>query len=509
MNKKIFNKVEEFYILITILCYTLFSIGPVVALIKYTPFYSYQKYLGILGIIIIMADVIVHRKVFLDKNIIFMYVMAAIAVVSSLLTRQYGIKDNIFNIAWFGIMIYIFYNYARKCDKGQFEKFFRRIFYMVSSIRLVTILFSITSFLFHVGYDLITNPFSPESMSRQGFQENRLFGAFFSINNAALVTGIILVISIYMLFKEDKKGLKIFCGVNSFFSLVYIILSGSRSAYLGLILVVFLASIYYTVINYKKDGSAVVRWLISGVKSAVIVFVFMLAVGLLKDGLSLLPAMNAFEDGRHSYKVFISRLPETYVEGYDSNGMIIDELEEEEEELEGEDIDDILNRKDTGSGNISNNRFGIWKDYMSLYKEIGLIGLSPCNYSYEVIEQRPDLSIVQHIKEYYPSMYEDGKIYHPHNGYIFVYVSTGLIGVLCLIGFLLASFIDLIRYFVREKEKTSSLVIVFSLVIVYCLFDILFDQGVFLLSDLVSCIFWLVAGYVIKTVNETKQIKVK
>ena len=40
--------------------------------------------------------------------------------------------------------------------------------------------------------------------------------------------------------------------------------------------------------------------------------------------------------------------------------------------------------------------------------------------------------IVEYIKTYFPEKYDAGIIYHVHNGYLMVYVSTGIIGIVLL-----------------------------------------------------------------------------
>ncbi len=84
-KKKIVNKVEEYYIIVTIMCYVLGGIAPVVAAIKYTPLYSYQRYLGIIGVLLIMTDIIVNKTIYKEKHSLFLY--ALLFVASDILNR--------------------------------------------------------------------------------------------------------------------------------------------------------------------------------------------------------------------------------------------------------------------------------------------------------------------------------------------------------------------------------------------------------------------------------------
>lgn len=132
-------------------------------------------------------------------------------------------------------MFFIFYQFSLKCGMERFKNICHKLYYIIAVIWLMAIIFSIISFLYNVGYGLITNPYTPEALTRQGFSENRLFGVFMSINVLAITSGVLLLISIYMLGKEKKLYAKGFCIINMFFDIIYIILSGSRSAYYGLL----------------------------------------------------------------------------------------------------------------------------------------------------------------------------------------------------------------------------------------------------------------------------------
>ncbi len=76
---KIINKIEEYYIIITVMCYVVCGIAPVVAMIKYTPLYSYQRYLGIIGIFLIIIDIIVNKTIYKEKHGLCLYLLLLVA----------------------------------------------------------------------------------------------------------------------------------------------------------------------------------------------------------------------------------------------------------------------------------------------------------------------------------------------------------------------------------------------------------------------------------------------
>lgn len=495
--KKIVNKVEEYYVIVTIMCYVLCGLAPVVAAIKYTPLYSYQKYLGIIGILIILVDIIVNKTIYREKYSLLLYALLFIASVSSVMTINYGFKKNIFNLAWTLIMFFIFYQFSLKCGMERFKNICHKLYYIIAVIWLMAIIFSIISFLYNVGYGLITNPYTPEALTRQGFLENRLFGVFMSINVAAITSGVLLLISIYMLGKEKKLYAKGFCIINMFFDIIYIILSGSRSAYYGLLFIGMIYVIYAIYSYLKPKKSVIVKWSLSLFGSVVSVICIMIAVSVAKNVLETVPKFSIFENKKIVYEQFIGKLPYTEMPEKESLN---------EEEIDGEIAveSESLHRKDISAENISNNRFQIWGDYLRLYRKIGLVGLSPCNYSKVIAENYPDIYIVKYIKDFHPDLYEEGTIYHPHSLYLEIYVATGIIGVLCFFGFWILCLKDVIVYLKYYKGKIPPVIVMGMLIVIYGLFTAIFDQGLFFLTNIVSCIFWIVLGYVMTTITEKR-----
>lgn len=79
MNKEqkinILNKLTKVYILFSIMCYFIFLIAPIESLIMYTPFYSFQKYLGIVGCILLIFDLALTKTIFKGKRVLYLYLI--------------------------------------------------------------------------------------------------------------------------------------------------------------------------------------------------------------------------------------------------------------------------------------------------------------------------------------------------------------------------------------------------------------------------------------------------
>ena len=121
------------------------------------------------------------------------------------------------------------------------------------------------------------------------------------------------------------------------------------------------------------------------------------------------------------------------------------------------------------------------------------MGLSPGNYMQYIMENHADLYIVDYIKQNYPAKYESGIIYHVHSGYMMVYVSAGIAGILSLAVFVLLYLIRLIAIILKNKKVSSLFIGAFALVVSGAL-SAFFDEGLFFQNNVQTTIFWFALG---------------
>ena len=157
------------------------------------------------------------------------------------------------------------------------------------------------------------------------------------------------------------------------------------------------------------------------------------------------------------------------------------EQDEEEESL--------LGRKDV-QHNPGTFRMEIWLDYLGLYKDIGLFGLSPENNSKYIQEHYPDLFIVDYIRRAYPDDYERGYVFHPHSGYLKVFVSTGFAGIFLLLIFMILCGANI--FFYLKRTARPSLDFLFSFLVVFAgALTAVFDTELFFSINPATFLFWL------------------
>ncbi|MBF0715447.1 O-antigen ligase family protein [Gemelliphila palaticanis] len=481
MKEKIdsYNYVVKVYIYLTIICHILFLMSPIVTFIVGTPLYSFQKYFAGIGILLVLIDIIFYRFIFKLKYAYIFYSIFFVSIVSSLYTVKYGIKHNLFDILWYFIIVSIFYSYTLRLDKELFKKQLLYLYNHVAFIWSVGCILSIPSFLFNVGYYSKVNPHYIDGYIRQGFLENRLFGIFMAMYNSAMTSSVLLVIGIFI-YLVNKKNYLLFYNV---LFITHILLSGTRSSMISLIFTFSILIGYYVFcknINYrhfKKIGVSILAF----ITSCLLIYG---GFSLYKKALSYVPNIYILKSNQNNYHDIIQKFP-----------MI------KKEELKDKSYEHILEREDANFENPSNNRLDIWLDYFKIYKEIGFIGLSPNNYSKYIQEHAPDLFIVQYVKDSMPERYKNGDIYEPHNSYLYLYVSTGLIGLSSFMIFLIILIIKILKYLNQKRYVDTYFYMSISLIIFY-LSNMFFDSIVLFDNDAITIVFWLLLGFVTKIVSK-------
>nr|WP_306790245.1 O-antigen ligase family protein [Trueperella sp. zg.1013] len=455
VRKEFFDKIVLHYIWITIVVFTLMIISPVLSFLTKTPFYHLQSYLGIFGALLLAVDVLLQRTVFKAKYVYLLYLISFIALIATVRTREFGIKDNLFSIAWATISFSLFYSISARIEKEEFIKTMDMYIHLLFLIWSIACLVSIAQFFMDIGYTYVINPLAEDvSIARQGFLQNRLFGIFDPINHAAYISLMLFILTLYEFRK--KRKFKWLYSIPAVLFVVHIILSGSRSAKFSLLICSFIGFFLLYRSHFKKVNFK--RTVIALVLSACFMVGVYYSIRVYSNGLSTISSLLNTNNSKPSDK-------------------------------------DVLDRNEDLKDNFSNNRLAIWKDYLDNYREFGVIGLSPGNYMKYIAKNQPNLYIVQYVKTNFPEKFAAGAIYHTHNGYLKVFVSTGYIGILSLLAFLLLSFKDNFLY-VKRITHVQDLYVFSFLIVISGLISAIFDQGIFFMENTPAFFFWMFAGLI-------------
>ena len=473
MRYPVWNRIILCYVGLSLIVFVLFLIAPVVTFMAKTPLYHIKRYLGLVGGALLLVDVFTNRVLWRGPWCVLLYLVCALSAAASVLTIEYGIRTNLFMIAWTLIQMTLFYSCCYRTDRASMKRYLGRLFAIVMIIWTVACIVSIYQFLFKIKYVYVIDPRSDDlSTARQGFMEKRLFGIFNPLNHAAYVSVMLFISGLYYLVRSRKAIPIILLVIGELATACHVILSGSRSAMVSLL---FCSALFgFAIVKSRVPGHMAKR-IVLAFGSAVICVV--LAFGIYtgsKSALSLLPSAisQSASSGQKSSK-----------SGKNANKP-------------KEDAEDILERTDI-EDNVSNNRFRIWKDYLSLYDEIGLLGLSPGNYMSYIRDHNPDLYIVRYIRDNFPEKYEGGVIYHVHNGYLMAFVSSGILGAALAGVFLILCAIRALKHLFSRNRISAEVITCFCVVSAGCI-NAMFDSAVFFHDSAPTFIFWIALGALMK-----------
>lgn len=492
MTKKIFalDRLVTAWIAISLIVAAMGLCTPLVTSVRNTPIYYAPVLLGLLGLLLLLVDLCTKRITLQAKGIWLLFLVILSCSISAIYTRHYDVLNNVFLIVWTTLFFTLFYTFPYHCATLKIKpKNIHAFLKIITLFWLIICLFSFLSFIFNVGYFTATVPGETSYSTRQGFYENRLFGLTPSIMQASIFSGILFIYSLYSYKNATKKTSRyyFFCAALVFF--IHVILAGTRSTILGLFVILFL-TVFYSIAKHPNSLQKSAQRIIIAILAATFTVIVAINIEFLaKSGLTLLPNTEITQRYHNNYADFIeSTLPHT-------KAIHSDESFSENQDLE------ILTRKDTES--ISNHRFEIWKDYLQLVPSFGAFGLSPNNFHNEIQAKHSDLYIATYIKENYPLVYQEGKVYHPHNAYLVMLVSSGFVGFISICIFLFTRIKDSIKYLITSSSTHWHFYCSVS-IITFMLITSLFDLGLWFDST-VSIItegFWLILGYLQKQISD-------
>lgn len=463
----VFDTVVTVYVAVVLLFQILLQISPVVTLMSYTPLINIQAYLGILGAVLIVVDLFTSKRIWQGTYCVFLFAICALALFSSVRMISYGVKESLYKLCWGTIQFAVYYSCVRRLRSEKLKKFLKILYIVVLVVWLIACCISLYQFACQIGYKYVVNPMAQDSSAnRQGFYDNRLFGIFYTLNHAAYTSLLFFLIGLVSIFKAKRTRDKILLAISNVILLCYIILSVSRSAMYALLACIFCMT--FLLVRSKLKMKSMHRLLLSTVAAVLAVVLSFYAL----QGL----------------KLVLSDVPDVTVEESDLPS-----------------VDPDKNRLDRELGDDeSNGRMNIWRDYLSLYKEVGPIGLSLGNYMPYIKEHHPELYIVDYVKETYPDLYESGIIYHMHSGYLMVYVTAGWIGALMMIAFIILCAIRLCKK-LAESHRTPYTILCAFLLVAAGGISAMVDEGVFFQNNPQTTVFWLALGVLMKECSSAEK----
>lgn len=402
----------------------------------------------LLGVLLGLYNFFVKKAYLFVRKIEYLIIFFAMNIITSLLVMKYGFSTNIKNLVVFFIYFFaiypIFQNFSREKSRILFNVFFS----VITVANTVGVFLSLVQFFMLIGYRVFDYK---GLLIRQGFVESRLFGILASPNYLSIIS-LIIIIYLWMRLSALNKIVKTLAISSIILNFAYIVLSGSRTTYICLVVAAFL----YSLIKFEYSNKA---------KSFVTV---LLTVGLV---------FLSYNGVKYS--------SDLYLKAHSAEIQLNKE--------KGENNNLTLERTDTSEENISNNRFAIWQSTASFIPKRPLFGYSAGNW-YEL------------GKTYDASAYIIKEHYLTHNGYLELLFYNGLFGFLPFAAFMISFIWASIKKFLKDKKDkiTDNELVSGLLMTVVILISNLFLSSTLYGISLLGCILFIISGYYFSVISKKR-----
>ena len=402
----------------------------------------------LLGVLLGLYNFFVKKAYLFVRKIEYLIIFFAMNIITSLLVMKYGFSTNIKNLVVFFIYFFaiypIFQNFSREKSRILFNVFFS----VITVANTVGVFLSLVQFFMLIGYRVFDYK---GLLIRQGFVESRLFGILASPNYLSIIS-LIIIIYLWMRLSALNKIIKTLAISSIILNFAYIVLSGSRTTYICLVVAAFL----YSLIKFEYSNKA---------KSFVTV---LLTVGLV---------FLSYNGVKYS--------SDLYLKAHSAEILLNKE--------KGENNNLTLERTDTSEENISNNRFAIWQSTASFIPKRPLFGYSAGNW-YEL------------GKTYDASAYIIKEHYLTHNGYLELLFYNGILGFLPFAAFMISFIWASIKKFLKDKKDkiTDNELVSGLLMTVVILISNLFLSSTLYGISLLGCILFMISGYYFSVISKKR-----
>ncbi|MEG0546059.1 MAG: O-antigen ligase family protein [Oscillospiraceae bacterium] len=425
---------------------------------------TFAYIIAALGGMFFIYRLINYKKFVSSKGIFLLIAFCGSYALSSLVTRQYGLGENIQAMIWMVIQFFILYAYDKSQSIDNDKK----------ELNIIAHFFMIYTFIAcAVGIAmLITDYYSfevrDETSIIMGFLWNRLWGLYTDPNYGAVFSVVTMVLSAFY-FKLASKPVKAFYIVNCILQLLYIAFSDSRTGLISMF-VTFFALSYLLLLRWKKieNKNVFLKGSICIALSLVVVATsFVVIKGFTTTG-------NTLKSIQYDY----------HVEHGTNPGKVDKDKTDSEIGRQQEDI----------NGDVSNRRFSLWKSGLEIFATKPLTGISFRNYIPYAHDYLPETYIVNNDQTDFASM---------HNSFIDVLVSQGIIGVVIIALFISIVVFTILKKLFKLKGDDYKYSVFLLCSILPILSSMMFYSETFYMNTGGAVIFWLFLGYLMHMLTKS------
>ena len=444
--------IEKNYFKINLIFLSVISFYCMAGLIVPLQFISANKFvtlgMTLMGVFLGFYNFFVKKAYLFVRKIEYLIIFFAMNIITSLLVIKYGFSTNIKNLVVFFIYFFAIYPIFQSFSKEKSRILFNLFFSVITVTNTIGVFISLVQFYLLIGYRVFDYK---GLLIRQGFVESRLFGILASPNYLSIIS-LIVIIYLWMRLSALNKIVKTLAISSIVLNFAYIVLSGSRTTYICLVVAAFL----YSLVKFEFRDK---------IKSFVAV---LLTVGLV---------FLSYNGVKYS--------SDLYLRAHSA------EIQRNKEKGENNNL--TLERTDTSEENISNNRFAIWQSTASFIPKRPLFGYSAGNW-YEL------------GKTYDASAYIIKEHYLTHNGYLELLFYNGLLGFLPFAAFMISFIWASIKKFLKDKKNKildDELVSGLLMTVVILISNLFLSSTLYGIS-LLGCILFIISGFYFSVISKKR-----
>ncbi|MBO0483002.1 O-antigen ligase family protein [Candidatus Enterococcus courvalinii] len=461
-NKKVFMRIKGCYFIYFSFILMLRAIGPYLLLpTKYDTLLFWPA--GIFGCFLIVIDFIIgFREKKLRKYDWLLYSFLGAMLISSLMNLEYGYSQNIKLLMWQAIFFFIVYQFGKDYGANFFFKLFG---WLISIVWFINNTISLYMFIIQYGVKIpIQYKYYPV---RLGWLGNRLFGIYTDPNFGAVISFVVILISIYYLITKTSMHLllKTFIILNITIQFSFIALSGSRTTLVCMLIVTFVFAFFSFFSSKYLKNKIIYKWIVS----FLIGCVSMLGVYTLNyvtaNGWAYVPTITHLKNVNDPNK------------SNNSNQKV-----PPKEKVN-------LDRPDTEGGDISNLRFQLWASAVEIFKSNPMSGGSPGYY-------------IQYAHDKLPHTFMGKDNLTAHSFIFLIMAATGGLGLITFFCFFFIQCYKTLRYCFTRNDLVKDEVFFDILIMLTIVVSALFITELVLVSTIGSFVFWSHLGKIQKKISE-------
>ncbi len=411
------------------------------------------------GIVVLVLDFFLSGILLKFKYSWLLVLFYISCIISIVINITYDPIGNFKVVVWMLIQTFVIATVNGGFEKESSNKL-RWLVETVSAIWFIGTVISLI--LFFIGYsDYFETDRIPWGYARIGFMEGRLFGVFTDPNYASICVLFSAIFTLVnMSLYKDGKVLRIYHIVLLITAYMYIVLSGSRTAEICLYVAIVIFT-FFAVSNYlqSRDFKPFKKYVLALIAA---MLCFVLSVGVYEG------------TGWSAKQVYVwtSGIANDFEEGHDFN-------------------EDLIRPDVENSEDLSNGRLTIFKDYLEVSLNQPIFGTGPRNG-------------LEFVKRLMPDSFVARRGYSYHNGYMALWVGSGLVGTVIMLAFLIMNIKQILSYLFRrngQKDKNYLPIALMTSLLAAGAVGAVSLLAVFFNNSAYDIIFWFAFGYTLTLIR--------